>query len=128
MELMIVVAIVSILAAVALPAYTDHVRKSRRAEAASFLSDVVARQQQFLLDRRAFATSVTASAGAGGLGLTVPANVASYYSISMTTDNNPPPSFTLSAAPQGDQTKEKCGTLTITNAGIKSVSGSGNCW
>jgi prepilin-type N-terminal cleavage/methylation domain-containing protein len=36
-EVMITVAIVAILAAIALPTYRDHVRKSRRAEAQAFL-------------------------------------------------------------------------------------------
>lgn len=127
-ELMMVVTIIAILASIALPAFTDHIRKGRRADAAAFLSDVVARQQQFLLDRRAFATSITGAPSAGGLGLTIPANVAAHYSLSMTTDNNPPPSFSLTATPQGPQAAERCGSLTITSSGVKTVSGTGNCW
>lgn len=127
-ELMVVVTIVAILAAVALPAYTEHIRKGRRADAAAFLSDIVARQQQFLLDRRAYATSITASAGAGGLGIAIPANVAAHYSLTINTDNNPPPTFSLTATPQGAQSAERCGSLTITSSGVKTVSGSGTCW
>ena len=127
-ELMIVVAIVTLLATIALPAFTDHIRKGRRADAAAFLSDIVARQQQFLLDRRAYATSITDSPAAGGLGLTIPSNVSAHYSLSMVTVNDPPPSFTLTATPQGAQSSEPCGTLTITNAGVKTASGTGSCW
>ena len=50
-ELMIVVAIIGILAAVAYPSYSSHLRKSRRAEAQQALMDVAARQQQILLLR-----------------------------------------------------------------------------
>lgn len=39
-ELMIVVAIIGILAAVAIPAYSDYVRKSREAEALTLLGDI----------------------------------------------------------------------------------------
>lgn len=127
-ELMVVVTIVAILAAIAIPSFTDHIRKGRRADAAAFLADIVARQQQFLLDRRAYATSITDTPGAGGLGLTIPANVTAHYSISMATVNDPPPSFTLTATPQGAQTAERCGSLTITSSGVKTVSGTGNCW
>ena len=48
-EVIITVAIVAILAAVALPTYRDHMRKSRRAEAQAYLMAVASRQQQFLL-------------------------------------------------------------------------------
>src|SRR5690349_9002362 len=47
-ELIIVIAIVALLVAVALPSYRDHVRKSRRAEAQAYLMAVAGRQSQFL--------------------------------------------------------------------------------
>lgn len=128
MELMIAVVIVAILAAVALPLYTDQIRKGRRADAQSLLADIVAKQQQFLLDRRAYATSVTDPPASGGLSITIPGNVSAYYSISIETSNDPPPSFKLTATPQGEQAKEKCGTLTIDNTGVKTASGTGHCW
>jgi type IV pilus assembly protein PilE len=62
------------------------------------------------------------------LGLSIPANIASYYAVTMTTSNSAPPSFTITATPQGTQALEKCGTLTITNTGSKSATGTGNCW
>lgn len=127
-ELMIAVVIVAILAAIALPAYTDHIRKARRADAQSLLSDIVAKQQQFLLDRRAYAVSITDAAAAGGLSITIPGNISAYYSISVETSNDPPPSFKLTATPLGDQAKERCGTLTVDSAGAKTASGAGQCW
>lgn len=128
-ELMITVAIVAILAAVALPAYNSYVRRSNRADAQSFLSEVSARQQQFLLDRRSYAVSITGAATANGLGLTVPANVASHYVLTVTTDNTAqPPIFTATAAPSGSQTADSCGSLRINQSGTKTVSGSGSCW
>src|SRR5688500_9219375 len=57
-ELIVAVAIIGILAAIAYPAYQQQIRKSRRAEAQSFLMAVAARQQQFLLDTRAYAATV----------------------------------------------------------------------
>ena len=57
-ELIIVIAIVALLVAVALPSYRDHVRKSRRAEAQAYLMSVAGRQSQFLVDTRAYATTL----------------------------------------------------------------------
>lgn len=128
-ELTITVAIVTILAAAALPSYQDHVRKSRRGDAQGFMSEIVARQQHFLLDRRAYSDSITNAPASGGLGMTIPANVSTYYTVTMATDNSTsPPSFSVSAVPTGSQAGERCGTLSIDHRGSKSATGGGGCW
>ena len=53
-ELMVVVAIVGILAAVALPAYTDYVTRGKIAEATSNLSSLRVRMEQFFQDNRTY--------------------------------------------------------------------------
>ena len=53
-ELVIVVAIVAILAAVALPAYNDHVTRGKIAEATSNLSNLRVRMEQFFQDNRTY--------------------------------------------------------------------------
>ena len=50
-ELIIVIVIVSILAAVALPGFQDAMRKGRRADAKEGLMDAANRQERFMLDR-----------------------------------------------------------------------------
>jgi type IV pilus assembly protein PilE len=117
---MIAVAIVSILVAVALPSYMEHVRKSRRAEAQAYLQAVATRQQQFLVDTRGFVSLAT-------LGVTQPDAVSRYYTVTLTSEAGPPPTFTVTAAPAGDQTTERCGTLGINQAGIKTAAVTG-CW
>jgi type IV pilus assembly protein PilE len=66
-ELMIVVVIVAILTAVALPSYFAQVQKSRRAEAKSALTQVATMQQQFRTEQNRFTVDLTdlglASAG-----------------------------------------------------------------
>ena len=53
-ELMITVAIIGILAAVAIPAYQDYVRRGRVAEAVGALSSMQARMEQYFLDNRTY--------------------------------------------------------------------------
>jgi type IV pilus assembly protein PilE len=50
-EVMIVVVIVGILVAVALPGYQNSMQKGRRADAKAALLDVAGRQEQYMLDR-----------------------------------------------------------------------------
>jgi type IV pilus assembly protein PilE len=118
-ELVIVLAVVAILAAVALPAYTAQMRRSVRADALSFLTDAANRQQQYLVDRRTYATSFTA------LGVTPPATLSGKYTFTATVVNGPPPTFSLAAAATSDQVKDACPALSIDNAGNRTPA---TCW
>jgi len=54
LEMMIVVAIVAILAAIALPSYAAYVQRSRILDAVTRLSDARARMEDYFLDERAY--------------------------------------------------------------------------
>ena len=117
-EVMLVVVIVAILAAIALPSYRDQLRKSTRAEAQAFLNDMASRQQQYLADRRRYAASVTA------LNLTAPASLGA-FDIAVTSADGPPPTFVITATASGDQAKDRCAVMTIDNAGNRTPAA---CW
>jgi type IV pilus assembly protein PilE len=74
-EVLVVVAIVGILAAIALPSYADYVRRSKIIEATRGLSDFRTRMEQYFLDNR---TYVGGCAGAGGIKAKVQANVKTF--------------------------------------------------
>jgi type IV pilus assembly protein PilE len=68
-EVMITVAIIGILTSIAMPNYTEYVRRSKIAEAVSSLSDMRTRLEQYFLDNRQFPTSCIApAAGAAPAG------------------------------------------------------------
>jgi type IV pilus assembly protein PilE len=116
---MIAVVVVGILAAIALPSYSTHLRKSARADAQSTLTDAAARQQQFLVDRRRYAGSMAT------LGVTPSADAAAKYTFAIVAVDGPPPSFTATATATGEQAKDKCPVLAIDNAGNRTPA---ECW
>lgn len=59
-EVMIVVAIVAILAAVALPSYQDHVRRGTLPDAFTALSDYKVKMEQYFQDHRAYGAAACA--------------------------------------------------------------------
>jgi type IV pilus assembly protein PilE len=119
LELVIVVAIVAILASVALTSYAAQMRKSARAEAQSALTDAASRQQQFLVDRRRYAGSMTV------LGVATPPDLASKYTFTVVAVDGPPPTFTLTAQAIGNQAKDTCPTLILDSAGNRAPT---SCW
>ena len=58
-ELMIVVVIIGILAAIGYPSYRDYVVRTQRGMAKAAMVQVLDRQEQFFTDNKAFATDVT---------------------------------------------------------------------
>lgn len=115
-EVLIVVAILGILMSIAVPAYTEYIVRAHRATAQQFLLDVAQRQEQYLLDNRQYATAL--GAGAGGLGMVVPADVSPYYNNpDFTGVNNAatPPAFLLFMSPKVGKMSAD-GNLVINNA------------
>jgi type IV pilus assembly protein PilE len=120
-ELVIVMAILGILVAIALPGYREHVRKATRADAQSFMTDVASRQQQYLVDKRRYAASVSA------LNMAPSSQVQANFEdpISVDTPNVVPPTFRITARAIGDQAHDKCPTLTLDSVGNREPAG---CW
>ena len=116
-ELMIVVAIVAILAAIAFPSYQDHLRKGRRGATQAFMMDLANREQQYLLDARVYATGGTTLTM---LNVTVPSEVSSFYTVTVDPGATPP-SYTITATPIGAQASD--GVLTLDQAGNKTRAG-----
>jgi len=64
-EVMIVVAIIAILAAIALPAYSDYIRRGRIPEATSNLSSLQVKMEQWFQDNQYYYKSASATGTCG---------------------------------------------------------------
>lgn len=106
-ELMIVVVVVAILVALALPSYTEYLDRARRADAKNALLEVHLAQGKWRASNTTYGTLA-----AIGLAATSPDG---YYNIRV--GGNTATAFTASAAPTGKQTGDSCGTFTLTQAG-----------
>lgn len=141
MEVMITVAIVAILVAVALPAYEEQVRKSRRAEGKSALLKTVQLQERF------YTASATATystdlgplyglaAGAEVRSAENPADANGWYVLTADTTGCVPVDLTVCvrivATPRAGFVDANCGTLTVNSRGVRTQSGARDnayCW
>ncbi len=127
LELMIVAVIVAILAAIALPAYTTSVTKSKRRAAEACLSNYATYMERYYTTNLSYA-----NAALPALDCASAANTGQNYTYGFTT----PPTqstYTLIATPIGTQAVNDvtCGALTLDQTGDREVLGPGtaaSCW
>lgn len=113
-EVMIVVAIVGILSAIAVPAYSKYIIRAKRTAAQSYMLDIANREEQFLLANRTYADKATLEAS----GYTLPADVAANYSYDITVGTDALPSYRIALTATGAQARD--GDLALTSGGAKS--------
>lgn len=124
-ELMIVVVIIGIIAAIAYPSYQRHIENTRRTTAQGDLMELA----QFM--ERQYTNGYTYRPGDADPTLpftTQPRNGgAVFYNYSFETINND--NFVLQAAPTGGQAGDDCGWLRVDETGTRtSESGDPGCW
>ena len=135
-ELMIVVAIVAILAAIALPAYGRYVLRSGRVEAKTALNFVMQAQERYFSTYNRY-SPVLVGPQPAGLGLVVNCGGGinsenCNYRVTVEAvagDQN----ITLVATPIGRQASDICGPLRLSAAGVKlpapvAAHTNGACW
>ena len=98
---MIVVAVMGIIAAIALPSYNEHVRAGRRAAAVSAVGDLALQQERWRAEHTSYAE-------AGDLTLPEASN---YYDYGVAGGAT----YSVTATPKGKQAGDTCGILTATN-------------
>lgn len=138
LELIIVIAIVSILVGVAYPSYQQSVMKSRRADAIVALYGLSLAMERHFTKNDTYCDAGTSGSCTGngpsyyGYYETAPINGGTAtYTLEIVTANLT--SYTLQATPTGTQSGDACGTFELDNTGDRSISGNtdiekNECW
>lgn len=119
MELMIALAVVAILMGVALPSYTEHVKRSSRSAAQAQLVDLAALQERIFLNGNAYTNSVTRAydgSASGGLGVTTGRTRDGRYELTASVSGA---SFTLTATPVTGGPQAGDGVITLNSEGVR---------
>jgi type IV pilus assembly protein PilE len=121
LELMIVVAIIAILAAVVLPSYQSYVLKARRTDAKAALTALAQTLERF----------ATENANNGGYNNATVSNTPGTNVVARASTENghytlafrskSATAYVLAATPQGAQANDLCKTFTLDNQGVRGL-------
>jgi type IV pilus assembly protein PilE len=126
-ELMIVVAVIGILAAIALPSYRSYVVRAARVEAQTELLELASLQEKIFLNSNSYALSVSnpyngTSVAGSGLGRTSGRTKDGRYALSLADVGGlamaaPAQTFVLTATPVAGGTQVGDGNLSVSESG-----------
>lgn len=128
-ELLIVIVVIGILAAVAVPSYRQYVVRSQRADATSALLALATAQEKFYLQCNTYASDIAAATNcAAGEVAFSDTSEKGWYDLSITAASDT--DFTVRAAPAGGSpqaTDSDCSFFQVTGTGVRTASGT-KCW
>lgn len=133
LELMIVVAVIAILAMIAIPSYTEQVRKGKRADAVRAIGELQLALERWRSENPCYGAPSAGTCSAYTASGTYPAvPLSNYYTITISGEG--PTAYVITATRKGDLANDpKCGNFILTMAtgtGTKSVStgDAAYCW
>lgn len=124
-EVMIVIVVVGILAAIAYPSYDESVKRANRSEGQALLNDAAARQERFYAQNYKYTTTISDLYGGSA---TTKSSETGKYNLSLSSPGGDG-GYTLTANAQF--TDAKCGNLSLNALGTKGKTGSRDvdyCW
>ena len=132
-ELMITVAIIGILTSIAYPSYQASMMKSRRVDAEGALLGLANAMERYYTVNNTYPSPSPGAPTASIYPVTSPVGGGTAY-YDLLIDSPTASTYLLTATPRvgGPQDTDKCGTLTLNQAGVRGFGGSGmtsaDCW
>ena len=125
-ELMVVLIIIGVLLAIAIPNYRESVRSTRRATAQACLTEFAHYMERF------YTTNLRYDQTPAGVAVPAPTpctqDITAFYTLSHASPATAT-AYALQAVPTGDQAGDRCGTLTLDSTGERgNASGVTDCW
>jgi type IV pilus assembly protein PilE len=122
-ELMVVLVIIGVLSAVAIPSYRKNVQSTQRAAAKAIMAETTQYMERYYTTNNSYVGGTLSSAvspkGATGTSIA--------YNISFTATPTAS-AYTVQAVPANGQSSDSCGTLSLASTGAQSATGTGSCW
>lgn len=128
-ELLVVVAIIAILAAIAYPSYTRYTYRARRVDGQTLLTRIADAEERYYSTYNKYGSL-------SEVGFTDLTSEKGYYLADVPASASTSSQvFVVEAVPQGVQSRDVCGTLSIDNTGDKqpdktktTANSNGSCW
>ncbi|TXT36029.1 MAG: fimA [Comamonadaceae bacterium] len=123
-EIMVVVAIVGVLAAVAIPSYTSYIARANRADARTQLMQAALFMQKFYAANDSYKTDRSGSKIEDTIPTSLknsPAEGTALYTLSLQTVNDADFEFHMVPVASQKMNNDKCGAFTINSNGVKGV-------
>jgi len=131
-ELMIVVVVIAVLSAIAIPSYKNYVLRAKRASARTAIQNMAQQQERYFTQNNTYLVVNTGGTPpAGWVNWVGDSYAQRYYDLSVAVTagaTTTAAAFSIVAAPANGWSDVQCGTLTLTSAGIQTPTSPTDCW
>ena len=118
-EILIVMVVIGILAAIAIPSYNNQLIRGTRSSAQALMMDIANKELFYLQSQRVYTTDYV-----NDLKVVLPSEVSNFYTVTITTDPAAtPPTFLITASPISGTRQAPDGDITLDSAMTKAPSG-----
>jgi len=115
-EILIVLVVIGILAAIAIPSYKNQLIRGTRSATQAIMADIANKELFYLQSQRTYTTDLTQM----GFPNPLPSEVSNFYGVGVTLDPTAtPPTFIITATPIAGTRQESDGPISLDSLGNK---------